>query len=664
MRGLVAVLSVICLLLSASAATAGNRVALVIGNGTYKNASRLTTPAGDARDMADHLRTVGFEVIAGIDLTREDFNRRLLEFAGKASGADVALFFYAGYAIAVNRRNYLVPVEADPESEKDVLAQAIDAEHAVLGAMAGARSKLLVLDATPGNPFPSKLKAAVSPGLAPMTPGERTLIAFATDPGAASVAGDGPKNVDGHSVFTRALLMNMRTSGVSMQEAVKRSRVQVARESGGVQIPWLRETLPDRDFSLAGESSTIIRADASPTKIVPAPEPPPGFNLAQAPPPTPDEKLISREGAPAGAGGAAPPALNNAQRAPATSYVTPHVVKTIRIGPDETIATQTPADSPALTQMATEDSAPSPAPSPQKPGEQQQAAASPPTTQADPNAEARAREEAARSKAIAKENGDRIIAGLQPRPPTRALTEDGIVAALKPKPLTRALSIGPSDLTPTEREEIADISKQKPVLDTGGLPDFPWPPPKASASYVLPDQLLKNNNTMAEAVQAILSALERTGYVERSFFKTRPGGVALVTQLERIQPDGTPFVESDRWALDQSNYRTTADLIKFLRGLFFVDPGHYRLIVFILQDTPFVQSNTKLDGSEARQMIAKGANVLPAETGKRSFAGSHCTVLVYEFASDGKAVHMVESHLTGKQHLDKAGVLSSLGKAN
>ncbi len=59
-------------------------------------------------------------------------------------------------------------------------------------------------------------------------------------------------------------------------------------------------------------------------------------------------------------------------------------------------------------------------------------------------------------------------------------------------------------------------------------------------------------------------------------------------------------------------------------------------------------------------MLTSGANVLPPEIAKLPFAGAHVTVLIYEFASDGSKVHVVESQLTGKQHLEKAGLLTVL----
>ncbi len=120
------------------------------------------------------------------------------------------------------------------------------------------------------------------------------------------------------------------------------------------------------------------------------------------------------------------------------------------------------------------------------------------------------------------------------------------------------------------------------------LPDFPWPPPRASTSYVLPDDLLKAYHRIGDVEHAIEQALEQTGYVERAFFHT-PSGIAMVTRLERIQPDGTSMT-NDRWPISPSRYELQVGLMTFLRGLFFVPPGHYRLIVFIMQDKPFNQS--------------------------------------------------------------------------
>jgi hypothetical protein len=194
------------------------------------------------------------------------------------------------------------------------------------------------------------------------------------------------------------------------------------------------------------------------------------------------------------------------------------------------------------------------------------------------------------------------------------------------------------------------------------LPDFPWPPPSASASYVLPRTLFDAKATVGQVTSAIIAALERSGYVERSFFRTGDNGVALVTRLERINDDGSPPRETERWPGAKSQ-GSGLDLAAMLRGLFYVDRGHYRLIVFILQDRPFTQSSEQVTETEARRWLRSGANVLPREIADRPFGDGNCTALIYEFTSDGTAVKVVESQLTGRQHLEKSGVLAVLEKA-
>lgn len=198
-----------------------------------------------------------------------------------------------------------------------------------------------------------------------------------------------------------------------------------------------------------------------------------------------------------------------------------------------------------------------------------------------------------------------------------------------------------------------------------GIPVYPWPPPAASASYVLPQSLFENRSTIAAVTTAIISALERNGYVERSFFSTPSGGVALVTRLERISDDGSSLTNADRWPTGPSYKYAIGDLARFLHGMFYAEAGRYRVIVFIIQDEPFSQDTKKtLSSKEARELLPRGANTLPRELATRPAVDSHCTALIYEFSSDGTAAQWIESRWSGKHHLQKAGVLSLLEKVN
>src|SRR5947209_13608522 len=72
------------------------RLALVIGNGNYRNAPRLNNPVNDAHDIASALQGLGFEVIAGEDQTAEQMKRLILSFGERLrQGGGVGLFYYA-----------------------------------------------------------------------------------------------------------------------------------------------------------------------------------------------------------------------------------------------------------------------------------------------------------------------------------------------------------------------------------------------------------------------------------------------------------------------------------------------------------------------------------------------------------------------------------------
>ncbi len=242
MRYLTIIASLICMLFTANAAKADRRVAFVVGNGTYKNVSPLPNPPIDAKSMAAVLRNVGFEVVEGTNLTRDKMTERLLEFGKKAQGADVAVFFYAGHGIAINGTNYLLPIDADIKSEMDVkLGAAINIDLTLDQTMGDAKVKLVFLDACRDNPFAAKIKSnsatrsvSVQSGLAEMKSGEGTLIAFATGPGQTALDGQEGTN----SPFTRALMANIATPGVEIQQAMTKVRAQVNEETNKGQLPW------------------------------------------------------------------------------------------------------------------------------------------------------------------------------------------------------------------------------------------------------------------------------------------------------------------------------------------------------------------------------------------------------------------------------------------
>ncbi len=274
MRYLTIVLSLICMTLSVSAAKADRRVAFVVGNGAYRNVAQLPNPPIDAKAMAATLRNVGFEVIEGANLTRDQMTEKLLDFGRKAQGADIAVFYYAGHGIAISGSNYLLPVDADIKSEMDVkLGAAINIDLTLDQTMGDAKVKLVFLDACRDNPFAAKIKAnsatrsvSVQTGLAEMKSGEGTLIAFATGPGQTALDGQEGNN----SPFTRALIDNITKPGVEIQQAMTQVRAQVNEETHKGQLPWGHTNLIGAVYLNPAQETQQV-ANAAPTAAGSAP---------------------------------------------------------------------------------------------------------------------------------------------------------------------------------------------------------------------------------------------------------------------------------------------------------------------------------------------------------------------------------------------------------
>jgi uncharacterized caspase-like protein len=267
MRYLTILLSLICMALSVSAAKADRRVAFVVGNGAYKNVAQLPNPPIDAKAMAATLRNVGFEVIEGSNLSRDQMTEKLLDFGRKAQGSDVAVFYYAGHGIAIGGTNYLLPVDADIKSEMDVkLGAAINIDLTLDQTMGDAKVKLVFLDACRDNPFAAKIKSnaptrsvSVQSGLAEMKSGEGTLIAFATGPGQTALDGQEGTN----SPFTRALIDNITKPGVEIQQAMTSVRAQVNEETHKGQLPWGHTNLIGAVYLNPAQQTQV--ANAAPT---------------------------------------------------------------------------------------------------------------------------------------------------------------------------------------------------------------------------------------------------------------------------------------------------------------------------------------------------------------------------------------------------------------
>jgi hypothetical protein len=112
--------------LFSTAAEADRRVALVIGNSAYRNATQLPNTINDANAVAALFRSVGFEVVnSRADLGVLDFKRVVRDFLNTAENADISVVYYAGHGIEINGTNYLIPVDAKLARDYDMEDEAV-----------------------------------------------------------------------------------------------------------------------------------------------------------------------------------------------------------------------------------------------------------------------------------------------------------------------------------------------------------------------------------------------------------------------------------------------------------------------------------------------------------------------------------------------------------
>jgi hypothetical protein len=234
------------------------RTALVIGNGAYRD-TPLRNPVNDVRAVAKTLRELGFTVLAHENATKKTMETAVIEFGRRLAEGGVGFFYYAGHGLQVRGRNYLVPVDAEIESEATTRIAAVDVDL-LLEQMAEAKNRvnIVILDACRNNPFERKLRGA-SRSLAAVDAARGMLVAYATAPGPVAADGDGT-----NGLYTEELLQALRVPGLKVEEVFKRVRAGVTSRSSGAQTPW-------ESSSLTGDLVVNVTVTVTTAAAVPAP---------------------------------------------------------------------------------------------------------------------------------------------------------------------------------------------------------------------------------------------------------------------------------------------------------------------------------------------------------------------------------------------------------
>ncbi len=258
------------------------RIALVIGIGAYQNAPHLANPVNDARAVGDSLRRLKFDVTELYDSDFRELNSGIRAFGIRAASADVAVVYYAGHGVQVDRENYLIPADARLERERDLLYEAMPLDRLLGEVSQAARIGIVLLDSCRNNPFIERVArsmtiagraVATTPGLARVdNVPKNTMVVMAAK--ADQIAEDGAA----HSPFAAALLAHFQIPGLELSLFFRSVRDTVLRATNNRQEPYVFSSLgadpfyflprpPNRPPEIAAITPLEVAEIAGPTPL-------------------------------------------------------------------------------------------------------------------------------------------------------------------------------------------------------------------------------------------------------------------------------------------------------------------------------------------------------------------------------------------------------------
>ncbi|WP_020181176.1 caspase family protein [Methylopila sp. M107] len=223
------------------------RAAFIIGAGDYEKLASLPNARRDAAVMANALAEMGFDsVMIAENLGRDGLRAAPAAIAERAPQSDVVLVFYAGHAVEADGINYLIPVDARPESDRELQSGALALADVTAAAAKAKRGSLVIVDACRDDPFVEARAVAAARGGAKAPDAKRlhaglaatraaapnSVVLHSTQAGQPALDGDG---LD--SPFVRGLLATLATPGKSFDTVVRETTKRVSDSTDARQVP-------------------------------------------------------------------------------------------------------------------------------------------------------------------------------------------------------------------------------------------------------------------------------------------------------------------------------------------------------------------------------------------------------------------------------------------
>ncbi len=240
------------------AAASEKRLALVIGNASYK-AKALATTVNDAALVARTLQAAGFDVMGARDLDGDLLRQTFRDFVDKVTDAGpdaVAAVYFAGYGLQFEGENYLIPTDVDISETSDVPVRALrlsEQMHAL--AALHLKESFLILDMARAGPF---VLPDLAGGLAWVEPEANMLIAFNAAPGTVA-----PDVGGGYGPYAKALAEMIREGDLTSANLFDRVRLRVNELTGGAQVPWDASKIETQFKFFERAPDAPFRADSS-----------------------------------------------------------------------------------------------------------------------------------------------------------------------------------------------------------------------------------------------------------------------------------------------------------------------------------------------------------------------------------------------------------------
>jgi uncharacterized caspase-like protein len=236
-----------------------SRVALIVGNGEYPDADGpLVQPSDDVRALTPVLQKAGFGVVALEDARERDLRAAVATIKMQMKTDAIVFVFYSGYAIQVDREDFIIPVDAKIWNEEDVLRQGISIDGVLADLrLAGAGAELVAVDASWRNPFERRFRA-FSHGLAPVVAPVNSLVLVSepfdwTTDNRAALRGLG-----------RQMVASLGAAPGSAEEVFRKIRSDLVRSSAGSRMPTITSSLTEEVvLSMIPSSELFNRANDS-----------------------------------------------------------------------------------------------------------------------------------------------------------------------------------------------------------------------------------------------------------------------------------------------------------------------------------------------------------------------------------------------------------------